>query len=102
GLDLIRKVGGPAPVEATRTGRTGVVADLLLDARFAENRVNLPQIEAENIGVVHARVDGDRASVLHVPPRRDRNAIAAGDVRLDHHAWLADGAIPKQRAGEAI
>ena len=34
-------------------------------------------------------VDSDRAGVLHVPPRCDRDAIATADVRFKHQARLA-------------
>src|SRR5262249_25575331 len=40
-LDLLRIVGRPARVEAARAGRAGVVADLLVQARLAEDEPDL-------------------------------------------------------------
>src|SRR5262249_59535513 len=93
GLDLGREGGRPAAVEAARPGRAGVVAHALVQARLAPDQLDSAQVVAEDVRVVDAGVECDRAGLLHVPPGRDGDAIAAADVRLDHQAWRADGAV---------
>src|SRR5579864_8615389 len=101
-LDLIRKIRRPARIKSAWSGGAGVIANLFLDARFAEYRADFAEIKAQNVRVVNAGVYRDRTGVLHVPPRRDRDATAPGDVRLDHQPRLADRSATNQRLRKAI
>src|SRR5207248_2344306 len=92
GFDLIRKISRPARIKAAGSSRTGVVTDLLLNARFANYRADLSKVEAQNVRIVDAGINGDRAGVLHMPPRGNRDAIAPGDVRFDHQPRFANRA----------
>src|SRR3712207_8193114 len=43
-----------------------------------------------------------RSGVLHVPPRRHRDAVRAPDRRLDDQARRPDCAIVQQRLGQTV
>jgi hypothetical protein len=101
-FDAVCKTRRPALVKPTGSRRARVVADLLLNPRFAKDRLRFAQVEAEDIGRVHARVESDRARVLHMSPGSDGDAIAPTDSCLHHQTRLSDHAITNERPSEPI
>ena len=101
-LDGVREVRRPARVEAARPGRAGVAPHLLVEAGLAVDRADLAQVVAQDVGVVDAGVDGDRAVLLHVAPRRDDDPVAAVDAGLEHQARRPDRAVVDQGADQPV
>ncbi len=84
------------------TRRARVHAHLFVEARFTKYGADLADQKAQDVGVVDAGIHRDGASVLHVPPRSNRDAVLAADVRFDDQAWLADRAVGDEAAGQPV
>ena len=54
-------------------------------------------VVGEDVRVVHAHVERDRARLATVSPRADHHGVVAADVRLDHQVHLAEQALVEHR-----
>src|SRR5262249_55736781 len=101
-LNMVRKLSRPARVKPAGAGRAGVVANLFVQSNLAIDRADLAQVVAQNVGVVDAGVDHDRAGLLHLAPRRDGDSVSTADVGFDHQPWRANRSGVDERAGQTI
>ncbi len=72
------------------------------DEGGAEHGLELPVVIGEDVGVVHAHVERDRAGLAEVAPGADDDGVVATDVCLDHEVHLAEQAVVEHGPGKAV
>ena len=89
-----QKPPGPAALSLTR--------GLLEQAGLPVGGRRVAEVVLEDVGVVDAGIERERAGQLHVPPGRDEQAVPAGDGGFHDELPVADRAVVEQGADEAI
>ncbi len=64
--------------------------------------MRVAEVVLQDVGVVDAGIERDRAGHFHVSPRGDDDAVAATHIRLHDELRLADRAVIQERAHQPI
>src|SRR6476620_7440254 len=90
GLHCLRQIRCPLLVEPTRSGRVATDSGGMKEPSLTVCPDRIAKVVEQDICVMHARVERDRARQLLMSPRGDQQVVAAADGRLHDELQLAD------------
>ncbi len=102
GLDRLGEVLCPRLPEPAGAGAGSPLTDLLEETRLSESRRRRAEIVLEDIGVVDAGVEGQRARDLHVPPGVMNMLLRPPTDRFHDELPLTDRLVVQQRADQPV